>query len=519
MLMKTILPLFALCCSPFLGRSQNAIDQLDYNNTNATITNSGQFFHEPGVGAGYEVPKGSGFNAIYAAKFWFMAEDANGQIHASLGGDATTGTDVDQGPYSSNGSYANAVYNLPFMVSICQSEIDQFKLWWACLEDPTTIGCDQVSQPSNETLNSIYNWPAHGDPSLGQSFFLAPFYDRDGNGIYDPILAGDYPIIKGCCATYMIQNDDGVVHTASNTDPIGIEMHYLFYHFGQNDLFYHTTFVDVMAINKGNVNYPKFVHSMYVDGDLGNPGDDFMGTDSLNNMLYFYNADNLDENGYGTNPPALGVAAVNYSLSAAVPYQSGAIFPQIDGLMANGSSWQNPNGNSTKFAYYGNANSSTAWNEGSAGNSAGDRRGILSTSFAQFNAGDTASQSYAIIYSQIGNNLENAEHLSMLAEEAKDFYQNGDMGCDAGGIASVTNVILDDVVVQPNPSNGEFVVSFPTGEIEGVELYTITGQRVDFTKHVMDSALKIEVLDTTSGVYLMVISTDHGILTKRLIIE
>ena len=169
--MKTIIPIFALCCSPFLGRSQNAIDQLDYNNTNATITNSGQFFHEPSVGAGYEVPKGSGFNAIYEAKFWFMAVDANGQIHASLGGDATTGTDVDQGPYSANGSYSNAVYNQPFMVSLCQTEIDQFILWWECsagIADP--LDCANATQPSIETLNSIYNWPAHGDLSLGQSY-------------------------------------------------------------------------------------------------------------------------------------------------------------------------------------------------------------------------------------------------------------------------------------------------------------------------------------------------------------
>ncbi|PIZ05521.1 MAG: hypothetical protein COY57_06840, partial [Flavobacteriales bacterium CG_4_10_14_0_8_um_filter_32_5] len=46
--------------------------------------------------------------------------------------------------------------------------------------------------PGYQIPDVILNWPAHGDPSLGQDWHLAPFYDRDGDDFYDP-SQGDYP--------------------------------------------------------------------------------------------------------------------------------------------------------------------------------------------------------------------------------------------------------------------------------------------------------------------------------------
>ena len=41
-------------------------------------------------------------------------------------------------------------------------------------------------------MNRIFNWPAHGDIGIGQDYWLAPFYDYDNSGDYDP-NAGDIP--------------------------------------------------------------------------------------------------------------------------------------------------------------------------------------------------------------------------------------------------------------------------------------------------------------------------------------
>src|SRR5690554_7975286 len=97
------------------------------------------------------------------------------------------------------------------------------------------------------------NWPAHGDPSLGQSFYLAPFFDQatnngSGDGFYDP-SQGDVPSIKGCCATYLIQNDEAQIHTLTNTQAIVIELHFMFYQYRYWAHLNNVTFIDIKVIN------------------------------------------------------------------------------------------------------------------------------------------------------------------------------------------------------------------------------------------------------------------------------
>ena len=73
-------------------------------------------------------------------------------------------------------------------------EIEIFVRWWNCSIDPA---CDvSFSFPGYSIPNSILDWPTHGDISKNQDFYLATFYDKDGDGIYNT-NNGDYPCIKG----------------------------------------------------------------------------------------------------------------------------------------------------------------------------------------------------------------------------------------------------------------------------------------------------------------------------------
>ena len=436
------------------------------------------------------------------------------------------GYDVDRGPYSSTGDYSDPSYDNPYTISICQSEIDAFSLWWECNNGLAVPGCSDAQQPSNDVLSSIYNWPGNGNTSLGQSQQLAPYFDRNGDGVYDPIGQGDYPIIKGCCATYMIQNDAGKLHTYSGTDPIGIEMHYLFYQYGANDLLYNTTFMDVMAINKGEVDYPNFSQGFYVDGDLGSYGDDYMGSDSLNNMMFFYNADNMDENGYGVDPPALGIVALETPLTSVVPYSSnnmnsvaGAAY-QMNGLKYDSSPWIDPDGNTTTFAFSGNPNDTTQWSMMSAANAVpSDNRSLMNTTYNQFNAGDTVKQSYAIIYSRVGNHLENAEYLSTLAAEIQAFHDSGDTGCDAGGYLGFDELMHEEIRVYPNPNKGEFIIDGRDLSIKSLRIVDVAGKEIDYSKHSYGTEVKVDLTEKSAGVYLVFITTEYGQHTERIIIE
>ena len=181
--MKAIIPIILFTLLSISALGQLTEQELDHNNAATTISNSGSFFTIPSNGsAGYEIPKGGGVDAIYASQFWFGAQEINGMLHTSIGGN-NQGTDVDQGPFSSTNSYTNPDYDRTYMITLCQEEIDNFVLWWECSNGPGDPGCSTVMQPSSDVLNSIYDWPGNGNPAIGQAAQLAPFFDRNGDGV------------------------------------------------------------------------------------------------------------------------------------------------------------------------------------------------------------------------------------------------------------------------------------------------------------------------------------------------
>ncbi len=522
--MKLFITTIFLLSAVFFATGQDTIQHLEYNNTNATLTNSGPLFHEPNVGSGYEVPKGGGNHAINSGQFWFAAKGVNGNIFTTLGGSDNAGTDIDQGPYSTTNAYSDPSYDHSYMISICQEEINAFSLWWECTNGLTTIGCENAVQPSVTIMNSIYNWPAHGSPALGQSFSLAPFYDRDGDGTYNPIGGGDYPIIKGCCATYMIQNDAGNTHTYSGTAPIGIEMHYLFYQFGASSDLYNTTFVDVMAINLGNTNYSEFALGFMVDADLGYSQDNYFGSDSLTNTMIFYNADNLDEGAYLTNPPAIGVVALEKPSSSIISY---GFFPSspavtwnlMNGLKPNGVVFEDQNANPTKFLLSGDPNDGAAWNETSEGYVPGERKGLNTTKQGAFNMGDTVLQTYAIVFSQGGNHLENASNVINLASWAKTFYDTEiNDGCDAGAVASIEDLNINELSIYPNPTSDQFVIEMEDDTRVDISISDMNGREIikiqDYT-----NASFIDLRGNEQGIYLIRIMTEKAQIIRRIVLE
>jgi len=95
--------------------------------------------------------------------------------------------------------------------------------------------------------DDILNWPGNGDQSAGEPKILAPFFDANANGIYDPSL-GDYPILDPTRPAdrnrpedqpdqmlYFIYNDKGNVHSETQGDPIGVEMQTTAFAFATND--------------------------------------------------------------------------------------------------------------------------------------------------------------------------------------------------------------------------------------------------------------------------------------------
>lgn len=525
--MRTILSFILLNFLVSTISAQSGHQILDHNNASAYISNEGSFLTDFGIqNRGYLIPKQTEINGLEYMQFWYAGITATGDTNFLLGGDPSIGSPLTNGPFSTNNSYTDSTYQSDWnssVIMLSQEEIDNFKLWWMCLNGQITIGCDNVEEPSAETLSSIYSWPGNGNVTNGEAPYLAPYFDINMDGQYNPD-DGDYPIIKGCKAVYLIQNDVGY---SMGLYDVGLEVHYMFYQYlGWNSYLNNTTFVDVMAINKGNNDYTDFSNGLFVSGYLGYTMDNYFGSDSSKNLMYFYNADNFDEDngstlGYGSNPASIGIVALEENVTSVVPSNyTGSLWANLHGKKANGQDWIDLSGNTTKYAYSGNPNNSAEWSELSSLNPPGSRSGVMSTTRGVFNSGDTIRQTYAILFSNDGSNVENAQDVINLATEAKYFHENGSMLPCQDGVWGIDEIERpDEISIYPNPSMGIVQFQNKTNEKIIVQISDLIGNAVsDFSVRPND-IFESDLSHLSAGTYVVNIIGQTVKKVERIVIQ
>lgn len=311
---------------------------MEFNDVKCIIEQGGSMWQNRATQtAGYEVPAGSGLKVIYAGSLWMGGFDPSGNLKLA-GLTFRNGNDFWPGPLNINDGTITPdqcdAYD--HFYTIRKAEVIQYSVWWNACRGPNanSTDCDAVEKPSNEILNRIYAWPAHGDISLGQDYFMAPFYDNpDGpqgaDGEYNPD-DGDTPwyddilnrddiecgidrrvSLYGDETHWWVFNDAGNAHGESGGVPINMEVRAQAFAFATNDEVNRMTFYNYELINRGASQLKQTYFAQYIDADVGNPNDDFTGCDVSRGLGYMYNGDNLDESnaeviGYGQNPPAVG---------------------------------------------------------------------------------------------------------------------------------------------------------------------------------------------------------------------
>lgn len=525
--MKIHLLLFSILT--FNAYSQSSVSVLDYNSVAAKFTNSAVLFQNNTQGfPSYEVPKNSGLNVIYSSSFWIGATDLQGNLHLAAMRYSGSGQDYFPGPYSATDSYNDSLFLQKYnqcIWTVTRTEIDNHVANY--------LSSGYIPVPS------IANWPGNGDINLGVAANLAPFIDINSDNIYNP-MDGDYPDVRGDISSYIILNDDKGLHTQSNGIPLEIELHIMASQYAGNNFLDTTTFLNVRALNRGNQQFSTVKFGFYMDADIGNYTDDYFGCAPNKEMMYFYNGDNFDNNGYGINPPALGVVSLSkpmvtcgyYRSNYSYPYSDPAIDAEYWNFMsakwANGESWtsggmgysSSTGGTTTptNFMFDGNPTIGTGWTEGTNNNPAGDRRGIMVMQSTSLFPNEMSCYDLAIIYSRSGgNNLQNVQTLIETADSVKQFYLNQiTYNCNQV-TANVNEFDQKDIIIFPNPSNGEVLIE-NLGEITNnykVELIDVNGNLV-FTEALQSTKLK---LDLPNGLYLMKLSTKENIYFKKIIIE
>ncbi|MDX2359444.1 MAG: T9SS type A sorting domain-containing protein [Crocinitomicaceae bacterium] len=536
--------LFAFLLATSYTFSQS-VSILEKNNVSLIAMDAGNLFQDIVNGSpGYEIPKGSGINAIYTTAFWFGAMDVGGQIHVAAQTFGGSSNDFYAGPYSADTSYMDSAYMAQYLSSIWRvtsAEIEAHNLEYAVF--------GSVASPSP----NIMSWPAHGDPAIGVSNDLAPFVDMNSDGIYDP-YDGDHPEIKGCEALYIIFNDAAGPSFSSNTPIMGIEVHVMLYQYASLDFLNDITFMDMRVVNRSPQTLYSFASACYTDADLGGAQDDYMGCDPTRNISYIYNGDNYDEDsngslGYGDAPPAIGVMYLNQYMRNAGYYVNGGPPAQSDpnsgikywnymhGKWADGQDWvyggtgyPGSSGSTTQpsnylFPHDPIVGASWTWTEtdtdgSGSSNQSGDRRMFMSSEQGDLLPGQEYNIDMAIVFGRdtTMTNLENVDVMLSVADSVQAFYDAGIDECNDPFAAVPSSPSLASFGIHPNPSTGSITIELENVDGEYDVLIQDAIGRLVYQESSSSSSLNIQINQPT-GIYFVTIRTGNHYINKKLIIE
>ena len=366
------------------GRAER---DLNVNNVSARAFVNGSLFFGNSSQAEYYV---EGASSIFASGIWI-----GGRAEGSIVTAGATYADFEfwPGPLAEGGRPVNP------------NDCSAYDRIWSVTRD------DINAYEANGTLTrDLEEWPFE----LG-----APVIDGDGNPNNYDLAAGDRPDIILDQSLWWVMNDVGNAHANTGSAPLGIEVRVQAFSVNESGVLGNTTFYKYTVINKSSRPITSTYLSIFSDPDLGDAGDDFVGSDIDQSLGYVYNSTNFDTGGdfgaYGFGVPAvgydffqgpivdldvdgvgddlapdtLGLSGFNYFINSGPPDLSDPsgleeYYNVMQGLTPPGNELTEGGlglggGTPTKFAFNGNPFTGEGWSEVSAGNPAGDRRFVLST--------------------------------------------------------------------------------------------------------------------------------------------
>ncbi len=511
-----------------LNTHAQTFDSLDINNINAGFNAGGDLFWDLIGAPKFEVPKGSGKHCIFAGNIWLGGLDDNDSLHLAAQRYAQVGRDFWAGPIA--GSY-NALYDSTYnrLWKINKPEIDNHIANW-----------DSVGYivPS-----SIANWSAHGNVSNGEAYNLAPFIDLNENNIYEP-ENGDYPDIRGDQAVYFIINDTREIHTESGGATLGVEIHAMAYAYDtpSDSALYNTIFLNYNIINRSDTTYSDFYLGTFIDFDIGDHLDDYIGCDSALNTFFGYNGDSVDGI-YGIYPPAQGVTFLSSPMSAFIYYnnEQGPMgdpdvaidyYNYLKGIWKDGTCLQFggtghlSGGPCTDFMFSGDPNDSLVWTEITENNPGGDRRGVGAIGPFTLSAQENICIDIAFINARdySGDNLSSVTLLKQRVLAIQNFYDSQDFDCPPieMGVNAAFNENNNNFYVYPNPSKDYIYLEYelPKGKHKGeIIVYNIAGKEIKrISISNSTNRIKLDNSFLSSGTYIYRLISGEYVSAEKVII-
>ncbi len=333
---------------------------------------------------------------------------------------------------------------------------------------------------------------------------LAPFWDSDGDDIYDP-TKGDYPVLDSNLSgvypadmTWWIMNDVGNFHGSSEGEALGIEVSGLAYSFvSAVDAVNNTTFYKY-KIRAAQNTFKDLYVGLHIDADLGQFDDDYVGCIPELNTGFFYNGDSFDGI-YEDTPPLVGVRFLKglttdsgedlgMTSFMSIELNSGArgypeepihYYQYMQGLWKDGTPLTrggNGYGGSevTTFAYDGDPSNPTEWSECSANLSPYERKFVMSSGPVDLKVGEIQEIDFAIYWTRPQNAYPcpSSGYLELAIQEAEFLANTVDV--------SDFSVQKADIRAFPNPFSESITVQYSLPKVSKVsaKIYNAVGMWV-----------------------------------------
>lgn len=417
-------------------------------NISQTLSTSGAMLTEASGNAAYQIKVNDKWvPIIYEGGIWLGGITPSNDVKFSGATYVVAGTDYTDwypGVLDSAYNITNPCLNWDRFFTVTYKDIEAaINLLYSSNGTINTIDCNQL--PSH-----VLAWPGKGNPHFKNingfelpDIYEIPFYDYNTDGIYEP-CKGDLPLFNpkdvvvnnhmDVLNTFPdhlslnILNDALGNHNLSGGQPTHIEVHQYAFDYHTQDSLDQTTFYLYKLINKSSEELNKSYFGLWFDPDLGCYLDDFGGTSSANNLIYFYNTDAEDgspgsscpgTNSFGSEIPISAISLLdgldevseisdppgwlrkgmtsavyfnNCSVGAVDPATCDPVGPDLDfynplrgrwhtsePITVGGNGYNPGSTDTTLFVYDGNPSDFNSWSMCSSGVSQADIRMLMST--------------------------------------------------------------------------------------------------------------------------------------------
>lgn len=556
-----------------------SINQLTINNVNVnpSINN---IWYNTNENKGYLFPKEGNplLNAmpLGAAGLWIGGYDSSNELSvlAATYGTSNGNTSYWPGPLDAitGTTTSEACTNWDQHFSTSSEDIELFLADWS------------DGQIDNAIPTSLLAWPAKGNPffedihtfnlpTVTSTSELAPFWDENEDGIYNP-EDGDFPIIPSAenaskyadQMTFWITNGAGNLATETNSLPIPLELHTMAYAFNDldveinNTIFYHTK-----MLYRGQETLDSVYTSLWIDPSFGGACiQEHVGGLPEENMMFFYNG-SLEEECPANivqpeTYPMVGIKLLRTPLAAYTINENGELILSEKGqtpdtlvetqassfMVYENAIFGNPpsnktdplnkkehyhymkglyrdaspviyQGETTKFMYSGNPSDEEAWSMCTEELPIQDRRVLMSVGPFNFSGGSLNQFEFCV--TGVENISKSCPDMGVLVEainEVEEFHDNNSLSNDEAIIINAATV-----KIAPNPMINQTVISLDdsTNQIQKLRLFNVAGKLIREELFNNQQEIKIVRNNLKTGIYFyQLITTNQQIHTGKLII-